>query len=88
MDQISTALTQNPGWIGFIIAAIGALFLAGAILKWKWVIGNDLAGNRVRTGLLGLLIYKLFGRRVFFILTGAVILLAGIAWFVVFTFVL
>ena len=82
MEQIM----QNPRWIGLIIAAVGVLIMVGAILRWKWIIGNDAAGNTVRTGLLGYIIYKLFGRRVFFILTGAVITLAGAAWFVVFTF--
>ena len=77
---------QNPGILGLVVAAVGALILVGAILRWKWIIGGDTAGSTVRTGLLGWIIYKLFGRRVFFILTGAVVLLGGVAWFVVFTF--
>lgn len=78
----------NPGLFGLIIGAIGALVMVGAILKWKWIVGTSAAGERVRTGLFGYIVYKLFGRRVFYILTGAVILLAGLAWFAVYTFFL
>ena len=86
MENISNIISQNPGLIGLFIAAIGALIMVGAILKWKWIVGTDTTGNVVRTGLIGWLVYKLFGRRVFFILTGVVILLAGIAWYVAFTY--
>ena len=82
MEDFFNSFTQNPAMFGLVIAAIGALLMVGGILKWGWVIGRDHTGNTIRTGLLGWLVYKLFGRRVFFILTGAVVLLAGIAWFI------
>jgi|GEM_PF-1077689 hypothetical protein len=81
MEKITEWVGQNPGMLGLFVAAIGALIMVGAILKWKWIVGTDHTGNTVRTGLLGWLVYKLFGRRVFFILTGLVILAGGIVWF-------
>ena len=77
-------ISANPGILGLVIGAVGALILVGAILKWNWIVGSD--NTRVRTGLFGYIVYKLFGRRVFYMFTGAVILIAGIAWFAVFTF--
>jgi hypothetical protein len=74
----------NPGLLGLFIGAIGALILVGAILNWNWIVGTD--RGRVRTGLLGYIVYKLFGRRVFFMLTGGVVMIAGIVWFVAFSF--
>ena len=82
MEQITSMINENPGILGLVVAALGALVLIGAICKWNWVVGRDSAGNKVRTGLLGWIIYKLFGRRVFFILTGAVIMLGGIVLFI------
>jgi len=81
MEKVTTMIGENPGVIGLFIAVVGALILVGAILKWRWIVGEDNA--RVRTGLFGYIIYKLFGRRVFFAFTGAIICLAGIAWFIV-----
>ena len=78
--------TQNPWVLGTFVALIGLLIMVGAILKWGWIIGQDSAGNKVRVGLFGWLVYKLFGRRVFFILTGALIMLAGIALAFVFAY--
>ena len=81
MEKLTAMIGENPGVIGLFIAAIGAMILIGAILKWRWIVGEDNA--RVKAGLLGYFIYKLFGRRVFFAFTGACICLAGIAWFIV-----
>ena len=82
MEKITELIGQKPELLGIVFAAAGVLILIGAILKWKWVIGSDASGNRVRTGLFGWLVYKLFGRRVFFIFTGAVITIAGIVWYI------
>jgi len=76
--------SANPGLVGLFIGAVGALIMVGAILRWNWIVGSD--RGRVRTGLVGLIVYKLFGRRVFFIFTGAVIMLAGLVWFAALTF--
>jgi len=88
LEQITEMISKNPSILGIVVAAVGALVLVGAILKWKWVIGKDHTGNVIRTGLIGFIIYKLFGRRVFFIFTGAVAFLGGIAWFVAMTFLM
>jgi len=84
MEGFFDFFAQSPEYIGLFIAAVGALIMVGAILKWGWIIGRDHTGNTVRTGLFGWLIYKLFGRRVFFIVTGAMILLLGLGWFFLF----
>ena len=83
MEKIGEFIAANPGVPGLVIAAIGAFILIGAILKWNWLVGEDSA--RVRTGLFGYIVYKLFGRRVFYIVTGAIICLAGSVWFVALT---
>ena len=82
MEQIKNIVSEKPELLGLVFMAAGALILIGAICRWEWVVGRDATGNRIRTGLFGWIVYKLFGRRAFFIFTGAVILLAGIAWFV------
>ena len=86
MEQITDIINKNPGMLGFVFIAVGALIMIGAICGWQWVIGTDVAGNKVKTGLFGWIIYKLFGRRTFFIFTGAVIILVGIGWFVAFSY--
>jgi len=82
LEQITNMITQKPELLGLVFSAVGAIILIGAICKWEWVIGADTTGNKVKTGLIGLIVYKLFGRRVFFILTGATVLIAGIVWFI------
>ena len=83
MEKLIEYLGQNPGYVGLFIAAVGALIFVGAICKWQWIIGRNAADSTVRTGLFGWLVYKLFGRRAFFIFTGAVIMISGIVWFIV-----
>ena len=78
--------SQNPWFLGAFLAVVGLLIMVGAILRWGWIIGNDPAGNKVKVGLFGWIIYKLFGRRVFFIMTGAVMVLGGIALAIAFTY--
>ena len=80
MEKIGEFIAANPGVPGIVIAVIGAFILVGAILKWNWIVGEDNA--RVRTGLFGYIVYKLFGRRVFYIVTGSLICLGGIVWFI------
>ena len=80
MEKIGEFIAANPGVPGIVIAVIGAFILVGAILKWNWIVGDD--NTRVRTGLFGYIVYKLFGRRVFYIVTGSLICLGGIAWFI------
>jgi len=82
MESITNLASQKPELLGLVIAAVGALILIGAICKWEWIIGSEASGNRVRTGVFGWIVYKLFGRRVFFMLTGIVGLLGGVVWFV------
>ena len=80
MEKFTSFFTENPQFVGLFIAAVGILIMVGAILRWKWIIGGD--NTTTRTGLFGYIIYKLFGRRVFFIVTGALIALLGAAWFI------
>ena len=84
MEQITSFISENPGSIGLFFVAVGALILVGAILKWQWIVGSN--SGRVRTDIVGRMIYKIFGRRGFFIFTGAGICLGGILWFVALTF--
>ena len=77
-------ISANPGLLGLLVGVMGAFIMVGAILKWNWIVGSD--QTRVRTGLFGYIVYKLFGRRVFYILTGAVIMIGGLVWFAAFTF--
>ena len=86
MENIMQAFTQNPGLFGIFLAVVGFVIMLGAILKWGWIVGNEPGGSKVRTGLIGLIIYKLFGRRGFFIFTGASIMILGVIWFVLMTF--
>ena len=86
MEQITDMISENPGILGLFIAAAGALIMIGAICRWNWIVGADAArSNRVRTGLFGWIIYKLFGRRAFFIFTGAAIMIGGVALFFAFS---
>ena len=81
-ETIKQTVSANPELLGILFALVGLLIFVGAILRWEWVIGSSTSGNRIRTDVFGMIIYKLFGRRVFFILTGLVIMLAGAAWFI------
>ena len=78
MGKTTAFIHENPGFLGAAIAMGGLVILIGAILKWKWIVGPDYA--RVRTGVIGYAFYKLFGRRLFFIVVGALVFLGGITW--------
>ena len=77
-------ITANPWTLGVLFIVLGALVFVGALLRWRWVIGAEPAGTRTRVGCLGFIIYKLFGRRVFFMLTGLGLAAIGVVWFFVF----
>lgn len=75
MEKVMPFLMAN--WQLFLLA-VGALFLAGAIFRWRWVC--DPQGSR---GLLAFS-YRMFGEkgyRVVTALTGVVIMAcAGVLW--------
>jgi len=81
MEGFTNMISANPWMLGIVFVAVGLLITVGAVLRWKWIVGVD-GTTTTRTGLFGYIIYKLFGRRVFFIVMGAIITIAGIVWII------
>jgi len=74
MDGFFDYFQANPNMGGLFIAAVGVLLFIGTVLKWKWVLSPGRRRSFLRA---------IFGPRGEMFIISAVLILGGIALFIV-----
>ena len=86
METIQKFFAEYPQYYGVFFCLIGIFMIISAIKNWEWVLGGHSWNLSKIEG-----ISNFFGRkfaRVVMGIFGAIIIIAGIIWFFVYTFYL
>ena len=89
METIQTYFQDNQILGGVLLLFIGIMLLLGSIYDWNWIFGNINPNNYNTQKTDGLL--NMFGRktaRVIFGIISVVVMIGGIGWIIIYTFVL
>ena len=84
IEKIKEVLSKYPQLFGIVFCFFGILMLVGAIKNWEWLLGGPSWNLQKIEG-----ISNFFGRTVARIVSGIfgiTAIIAGIVWFVVYTF--
>jgi hypothetical protein len=85
MDFLKYFFLDTKAWVGIIIIAMGALFLFGALKKRAWMFGNR--NKKAYKGVNNLFnIFSPNGGRYFIAIGGALLILLGMAWCVLYLY--
>ena len=88
IDKLQAYLTEHPEYFGVLFVVFGVVLLVAAIRGSKWLFEKDVSGVTYSLKKIDGWI-NMFGKkaaRVYVGISGVVVIIAGVAWFLIYAF--